>query len=130
MDALKMEYDICLKSNGFCVLCELSRKWGKPTVFSSNDILGVHNFNRRRLIRSLCEKRCHLRQDQSWLFPCVNAPVHNALGIQQLMSGKNIAVLEHVCSPNHALCYFVLFSKTRLSSREPVLKAWAPSERA
>ena len=66
----------------------------------------------RLLLRSLCEKRRELRQDKSWLLDHHNAPAHNALSIRQFLAEKNIAVLQQPpCSPDLALCDFLLFPK-------------------
>ncbi|XP_060761402.1 protein unc-13 homolog A [Neoarius graeffei] len=66
------------------------------------------------LLRSVCEKRRELWQDNSWLLHYDNAPAHNALSIRQFLAEKNIAVLEQPpYSPDLVPCDFFLFPKLK-----------------
>jgi len=68
----------------------------------------------RRLMRSVREKRRELWETRSWVLYHDNAPVHNALGIQEFLAKNNIAVLEQPpYSPDLAPCDFFLFSKLK-----------------
>ena len=67
-----------------------------------------------RLLRSVCEKRCELWQDNAWLLHQDNAPAHNALSIRQFLAERNVTVLDHPpYSPDLAPCDFFLFPKLK-----------------
>ena len=68
----------------------------------------------RRLMRLVREKRRELWETKSWLLHHDNAPVHNALSIQQFLAENNIAVLEQPpYLPDLAPCDFFLFPKLK-----------------
>ena len=48
-----------------------------------------------RLLRSVCEKRRELWQDNAWLLHQDNAPAHNALSIRQFLAERNVTMLDH-----------------------------------
>ena len=60
----------------------------------------------RRLLLSVCEKRCELWQD--------NAPAPNALSIRQFLAERNVTVLDHLSySPDLASCGFFMFPQAQ-----------------
>ena len=66
-----------------------------------------------RLLRSVCEKRRELWQDNVWLLHQDNKPAHNALSIRQFLAERNVIVLDHPpYSPDLAL-WFYLFAKLK-----------------
>ena len=76
----------------------------------------------RRLLRSVCEKRHELWQD--------NAPAHTALSIRHFLAERNVTVLDHPpYSPDPAPCDFFFSPSSRRSSRESVFQIWKPSRR-
>ena len=66
------------------------------------------------LLRSMCEKRRKLWQNNTWLLHQDNAPAHNALSIRQFLTERNVTVLDHpLYSPDLAPCDFSLFLKLK-----------------